>query len=1311
MAQEALRLSESRYRRLFETAQDGILLLNSTTAQIEDVNPYLVSMLGYSHEEFLGKKLWEVGAFADIAQSKEMFSQLQSGGYARLDNLPLKTKAGKLIDVEFVSNSYSCEGLKVIQCNIRNISDRTAAEAEARLRTRLYAALSACNKAIAHCTSEVELFTQVCRIVVELGGMRMAWIGVVDLDSALVHPVASFGDDHGYLLDIQLSTRDDSPFGHGPTGTAIRKNRPVWSMDAEPTVDDSPWRAQRARSGLLAYGALPLHAKGAVIGALSVYSGEVAHFNDSTRDLLLEIAADIDLALDGFAREGSRARAEAAVIESEAQLAFTERTSRTGGWSLDVHGRSSRRTLEHDRIFGYAAPLAKWSLEIFLEHVLPEDRALVDYKLRELVARHVALDHECRIRRADGEVRWIRIVSGDPRDGAERAGRVSGMVQDITERKQIEQALRESQQRFAGVLDSAMDAILTSDESGALVLANPAAARMFGYSTAELRGLRLDQLIPERFRVAHASYLTWFGNSGTYSRKVGNPRPIRGQRRNGEEFSLEAAISVDISTGHRLYTAILRDITEREQAAAQLEESKHRLELATASAGIGIWDWDLTTNRMVWDARMFALYGLESQDPTGALAAWHAGLMPEDRALNDAAVTAALAGNGDFHLEFRVIRPDGEVRHLEGHAIVQRGTEGSATRMTGVSWDISQRKQAEVRVRYLNRVYSVLSAINALIVRVRDRGTLFREVCSIAATTGGFRLAQIGIVAPSGGAIQLAASASHDSELHAIVERFLASSENAELTMMARAIHTGNVVVSNDTRNDPQVQLRATFAIHGVRSIAALPLVVDGKAIGAIALFASEIAFFHAEELKLLVELSRDVAFAIGHIHQQERLEYLAYFDDLTELANRTGFIEQAGKRFAAAAGRGPLALLLIDLERFRNVNDSLGRAAGDLILEQVAQWLTRNVGGDCLLARVGADHFAVLGSDAQDEGAVGAWVASLMEALLRQPFRVNGAEFRIAAKGGVALFPDHGADPDTLLRHSEVALKKAKGLGDRYVLYTKQMTEAVAGRLRFETQLRQALERDEFVLHYQPKVSLASGSITGAEALIRWHYPGSGLVPPGQFIPVLEETGMIYEVGRWALRTAVEDHLRWRAAGLPAVRVAVNVSALQLRDEGFIAEIERIVAVNAQAAAGLEIEITESLIMEDVQRSNAVLQVIRAMGVSIAIDDFGTGFSSLSYLARLPVNALKIDRSFVTNVATQPDASTLVATIISMAHSMKLTVVAEGVETDAQCCMLRSLGCDEMQGFLLSRPVPRQEFESRFLIAPAGGGAAATCR
>ncbi len=274
----------------------------------------------------------------------------------------------------------------------------------------------------------------------------------------------------------------------------------------------------------------------------------------------------------------------------------------------------------------------------------------------------------------------------------------------------------------------------------------------------------------------------------------------------------------------------------------------------------------------------------------------------------------------------------------------------------------------------------------------------------------------------------------------------------------------------------------------------------------------------------------------------------------------------------------------------------------------------------------------------------------------------------------------------------------RAKASADSLLFYTSEMNTRVAEALSLEGRLRDALEQGHFVLHYQPKQHLASGAIAGAEALIRWNDPRRVLVPPAQFIPILEEAGLIYDVGRWALRQALTDNLRWRQAGLAPLRVAVNVSFLQLRHRGFIAEVRDAVSHDAGAAAGLELEIIESMVMDDVQHSTASLHALREMGITIAIDDFGTGFSSLSYLGKLPVDMLKIDRSFILNMASGPQGVALVSTIINLGHSLGLKVVAEGVETEDQSRHLALLGCDQIQGYLLSKPVPAEAFEAQFL-------------
>jgi diguanylate cyclase (GGDEF)-like protein len=404
----------------------------------------------------------------------------------------------------------------------------------------------------------------------------------------------------------------------------------------------------------------------------------------------------------------------------------------------------------------------------------------------------------------------------------------------------------------------------------------------------------------------------------------------------------------------------------------------------------------------------------------------------------------------------------------------------------------------------------------------------------------------------------------------------------------------------------------------------------------------------------------------------------------------------------SAASSGHKLAVFLIDLERFKKFNDSLGRPAGDALLKQVAEWLAQSAGNENLLARVGPDHFAMVLPEVTYEANMLRLLEKTIAAFLNHPFRVNDVVYRIAAKVGVVLFPDDGTDADTLFKNAEAAVKKAKVSGDRYLFYAQKMNETVPGSLGIENRLRQALEREEFVLHYQPKVNIASGKLTGAEALIRWNDPHSGLVPPARFIQILEQTGLIHAVGRWALHKAIEDHQRWRSAGLPAVRIAVNVSPLQLRSRSFVAEIEEATSITADAAAGLELEITESLIMEDVNHSIVSLLAIRALGVTIAIDDFGTGFSSLSYLSKLPVDTLKIDRSFVVDMATDAGGLTLVSVIINLARALKLKVVAEGVETEEQLRQLRLLRCDEMQGFLFGKPVPVDIFEKKYLVSLA---------
>ncbi len=902
----------------------------------------------------------------------------------------------------------------------------------------------------------------------------------------------------------------------------------------------------------------------------------------------------------------------------------------------------------------------------------------------------------------DGNTIWLQTSKVPLRDKDKQIIGVLGLYRDITERVRVEQELLESERRFSDLLKNVELISMMLNREAQITYCNDYLLRLTGWKREEVIGKNWWNLfVPPEFRDLKGDFFAALLNN--------QPEALHHENdivtRSGEHRLVRWNNSVLRSgAGEVIGTASIgEDITDRR--LAELERQHREAELAESQriARIGSWAWEIPTGVVTWSEGMSHVLARDRALPPPTFETLQQFYTPESWQRLSAAIANILETGASYDLELEMMRANGATCWTTTRGEVVRGADGAVVKLRGTVHDITDRREAEASIKSLNRVLSMLSNINSLIVRVHDRDELFREACRIAVEAGGFRMAMIVTLDRSTKKFGPVAWVGVDGELLTAISDILSSSEGAQSTMVAQAIREKKAIVSNDSLSDSRVLFGKYYAAAGVRSMVILPLIVSDEVVGTISLYASEIEFFHEEEMKLLTELAGDIAFAIDHLEKQEKLDYLAYYDVLTGLANRTLFLERVAQYMrSTASGGNKLAIGLIDLERFKNINDSLGRPAGDALLKQVAEWLTRNLGGASLLARVDADHFAVVIPEVKWAGDVSKLLDKTCQAFLDHPFQLNGDMFRIAAKVGIAIFPDDGDNVDNLFRNAEAALKKAKTRGDRYLFYTQKMTAAMAGKLTLENQLREAIDNEEFVLYYQPKVNLVSGKVTSAEALIRWNDPRTGLVPPGQFIPILEETGLIYEVGRWALRKAIADYLRWRTMGLPAVRIAVNVSPLQLRKLNFVAEIEREIGIDAHAAEGLELEITESLIMEDVQYSIDTLKAIRAMGITFAIDDFGTGFSSLNYLAKLPVDTLKIDRSFVIEMDA-PEGLALVSTIILVAHALKLKVVAEGVETEKQSRQLLSLNCDEMQGFLFSKPVPTEIFETRFLAQLAG--------
>ncbi|MDO3376886.1 putative bifunctional diguanylate cyclase/phosphodiesterase [Geoalkalibacter halelectricus] len=437
-----------------------------------------------------------------------------------------------------------------------------------------------------------------------------------------------------------------------------------------------------------------------------------------------------------------------------------------------------------------------------------------------------------------------------------------------------------------------------------------------------------------------------------------------------------------------------------------------------------------------------------------------------------------------------------------------------------------------------------------------------------------------------------------------------------------------------------------------------------------------------------------------------EELKYLATHDPLTHLPNRGLLLDRLSQALALQSRHGKkLGLLLLDLDNFKMVNDTLGHSTGDLLLQQVAHRLQEGVRQMDTVARLGGDEFVILAAEVESLDAMGKIAQKLLENF-SAPFHLNGRELFITASLGITIHPDDGRQTDILLKNADTAMYQAKKLGkNTFQFFTREMDQRIRKRLDLETRLRRALERNEFLLHYQPQVELSSGRVTGVEGLLRWCKDGGEiLVPPREFIPILEETGLIVPVGEWVLQTAVAQARQWELAGLAPLQLAVNISARQFYRESLPEKIHTILEQNGFSSSRLTLEITESILLQDTGESLSKLRTLKDMGINIAIDDFGTGYSSLAYLKRLPIDELKIDRVFVEGMTEDPKDAALIEAIIELARKLGMKVVAEGVETAEQLDFISRRGCEKVQGFFLSRPLPAAGVEELLKAHFPGG-------
>jgi len=495
----------------------------------------------------------------------------------------------------------------------------------------------------------------------------------------------------------------------------------------------------------------------------------------------------------------------------------------------------------------------------------------------------------------------------------------------------------------------------------------------------------------------------------------------------------------------------------------------------------------------------------------------------------------------------------------------------------------------------------------------------------------------------------------------------------------------------------------AMAAEHGLDSCLDAAIVCAERPFGVLAVLAADGRRFGADDASFLRGIANILATAVERHDARKRLTYLAQYDALTSLPNRRHLAECLEDAIAQARRHGGrAAVMFVDLDRFKNVNDMLGHGVGDQLLVQAAQRLQGCARPGDVVARLGGDEFALVLPELDDHDQAAVVARRIVEALAR-PFLLQGQELFVSASVGIAGYPAHGASADLLLKNADTAMYGAKNSGrNNYQFFLAEMHEHAARRLQTENQLRQALERGEFLLHYQPKLDLAGGTVSGFEALLRWNHPQRGLVGPLDFIPILEDTGLILPVGEWVIGEVCRQLEEWRRQGLAQPPVAINLSARQLQQADLAGAIERIVGAAGVDPALLEFELTESMLMTDPEAAVAVLSRIKGFGMRLSVDDFGTGYSSLAYLKRFPLDALKIDRTFVRDLPGDADDAAITRAVIRLAHSLNLKVVAEGVENIAQVRELELYDCDEIQGYYVGRPLPARDCAALLALEPA---------
>ncbi len=930
-----------------------------------------------------------------------------------------------------------------------------------------------------------------------------------------------------------------------------------------------------------------------------------------------------------------RLEAEEKLRQNELLLQIAGRTAQLGGWSCDLQ---NNRIIWSDEVCAIheEPPGTSLSAEEGINYYAPEYRDRIKEVFNTCAHEGVPYDEEMQIITARGRRIWVRAIGEPVRDTNGAIVKVQGAFQNITEQKQAWQEVNRLAERLMTTLESITDAFFTLDHEWHFTYLNQEAECLLQRKRGDLVGKVVWDEFPEAVDTNfYREYHRAMSEQCTVEfEEYFDPL--------GTWFEVKAYPSEE---GLAVY---FRNINERKATQETIRESEERFRNIARATADAVWDWDMKTDVMWWNDGIQTLFGYSPEEIEPDISSWTNRIHPDEKErilaeVNQAIDSGAESWTGEYH--FR--RKDGSYAYVWDRSFIIRDENGNAIRMVGGKNDVTESRLQQAKIAQQAEMLD--KAHDAIIIRDMDNRISFWNK----------------------GAERLYGWTAEEVLGHAEEEFIYYDDTSAYREAIDKLLKTG------EWRGELEPKHK-----DGTRLIieAHWTLIRD-----------------HSGTPQSILSINTDIT---QRKAAENKIQYLAFYDHLTQLPNRQLLLDRL-QRAASISGRSGEhgALLFIDLDNFKILNDTLGHDTGDLLLQQVAERLSKCVRKSDSLARLGGDEFVVMLENLSKESLEAAGQAELVGekilTTLNEPYQLAGYEHLCTPSIGITLFGNIERTVDELLKRADLAMYQAKGEGRNTIrFFDPEMQAAVTSRITLDTELRTGLKQNEFLVYYQPQIS-SNGDLLGAESLLRWQHPSRGLLSPAEFISLAEDTGLILPLGKHVLEIACNQLAEWAKDPETArLSLSVNISARQFHHRDFIDQVLTTLHTTDINPQNLVLELTESLLVDDMESTISKMTTLKAEGIGFSLDDFGTGYSSLNYLKRLPLDLLKIDQSFVRDLPTDPSDAAIVRTIISLGQSLGLTVVAEGVETEAERDFLASTGCHAYQGYLFSRPLPIEEFD-----------------